>query len=172
MIKLNLQGSNEYAGIVNLPILGKILKEYSVKFAATIVAAPSRYNAGRERDKKNNLGRPQICSVRIVVYGLGTEISAVGDMLSNADLYLQQPSASECERDIEYSNPHYLVRPGSKMPNLSDLSISSDTGSKITPEKLDEVNKSRLLQLFDVANDTSIRAHFAPSPRLSSSLKE
>jgi hypothetical protein len=87
-------------------------------------------------------------------------------------LYLQQPSATECDRGVEYSNPHYLVRPGRKMPILSDFSGTDDVRKAIAPETLDEVKRNQFMQIFDVAIDSGIQPQIKASPRLRSTLKE
>jgi hypothetical protein len=172
MVMLNFQDSSKYAGVINQPFLCKILEKENVKFVATLTTSPLPKDQERNGEKKKYPVKPQDCSVRIVIYGLFSERSVVGDMLSSAGLYLQQPSVSECDRNTEYSNPHYLIRPGSNMPRLEDLSIHSDIRNITTSERLDEVNRNRLSQLFDTANDSGIRSQITPSPRLCSSLKE
>jgi hypothetical protein len=93
-------------------------------------------------------------------------------LLSDAGLFLQQPSAAECIGDIEYCNPHYLVRPGSQMPKLDELSISLDMQNTAMSETLDEASKNRFMRIFDFANDTNISSRITPSPRLRSTLME
>ena len=170
-MKLNFQDSGKYAGIITTPVLGKILEEYRVKFVATLVASRSESRQRRTQAKVKNSSRDPECSVRIVIYGLKGEESTVGTILSEAGLYFQQPSPVECDNNVEYSNPHYLVRPGSSMPKLDGLSISSDPHNLSTTEKLDEVDQSQLMRIFDLASD-DVQPRVTPSPRLRSSLKE
>lgn len=170
IIKLSFQDSKKYAGIVTLPVLGKLLDEFNVRFTATLSASASQPSQKRGREKTKDLARPQECSVHIVVYGLKRERSAISNVLSGAGLYLQQPSLAECDRDIEYSNPHYLVRPGCEMPKLE--STSSDVGNEVSPARLDDVKTGQFMQLFDLADNNGIRPEIKPSPRLRSSLKE
>ena len=172
ILKLYFQDSRKYAGLLTLPVLSKLLDEFSVKFTATLVASQSRPSQTSGRGKTKNLGPTQECSVRIVVYGLKYEKSAVGNLLSDAGLFLQEPPAAECIRDVEYCNPHYLVRPGSQMPKLDELSISSNVQNTAMSETLDEAGKNRFMRIFDFANDTNIFSQIIPSPRLRSTLKE
>ncbi|KAF2191078.1 hypothetical protein K469DRAFT_746516 [Zopfia rhizophila CBS 207.26] len=172
ILKLNFQDSNKYAGLLTLPALGKLLDEFYVKFTATLIASQSRPSQASRKVKVKDLVRTQECSVRIVVYGMKRDKSAVGSLLSDAGLYLQQPSAEECDRDVEYCNPHYLLRPGAQMPKLDELSISSNARKGGSSEMLDEVNKSRFMQIFDFANDVSNCLQVVPSSRLCSTLKD
>ena len=172
ILKLYFQDSTKYAGLLTLPVLSKLLDEFSVKFTATLVASQPRPSQASHRGKMKNLGSTQECSVRIIVYGLKCEKSAVGNLLSDASLFLQQPSAAECIREVEYCNPHYLVRPGYQMPKLDELSISSDVQNAAMLETLDEASKNRFMRIFDFANDTNIPSQVIPSPRLRSTLKE
>jgi len=172
ILKLYFQDSTKYAGLLTLPVLSKPLDEFNVKFAATLVASQPRPSQASQRGKMKNLGSTQECSVRIIVYGLKCEKSAVGNLLSDASLFLQQPSAAECIREVEYCNPHYLVRPGSQMPKLDELFISSDVQNAAMLETLDEASKNRFMRIFDFANDTNIPSQVIPSPRLCSTLKE
>ncbi|KAL9115840.1 MAG: hypothetical protein Q9227_000208 [Pyrenula ochraceoflavens] len=116
MIKLRYQDSNKYAGILLTPVLGKILDDFSVKYEASLVGSLSEPTPTRKQKKGHDPTRQRKCCVRVVVYGLKEEESKVGDLLSDDGLFLQQPSAAECLRNTNYSNPHYLVRPGSEMP--------------------------------------------------------
>lgn len=170
VLKLKTLESGKYAGLISNPALSRLLDEVNVKLIATL-AEPLPLPNGT-RGKKEKISRPQERSVRIVVYGSKTDRFIVGSMLSDTALYLQQPSAAECERDAEYFNPHYLVRPGSQMPKLDTLSISSDRRNETPAENLDEVNKNRFMQIFDIADGMDICSQIRPSGRLSSTLKE
>lgn len=121
MIKLYFQDTNKYAGLLTMPVLGKILDEFSIKFSPSLVVSKSQLDKTSTRTKGKGLERRYECSARIVVYGLKSEMTAVGDLLSDSDLFLQQPSATDCDRSIEYLNPHYLVRPGYPYPPIHML---------------------------------------------------
>lgn len=170
ILKLKALDGDKYAGVISSPVLGQLLDEFSVKLSATLELPPPSTKASASQMAK--LDRPRGHTVRIVIYGLKNDRFVVGNMLSEAGLFLQQPSATECERDIEYCNPHYLVRPGSQMPKLNALSISSDIKLAATSELLDEVNKHRFMRIFDTAHDMGIRFQIRPSERLASTLKE
>jgi hypothetical protein len=171
ILKLYFQDSNKYAGLLALPALCRLLDKFLVKLSATLIASRSKPSPTTVRNTKNRFASHE-CSVRIIVYGLKSEKSAVSELLSNATLYLQHPSAMECETDAEYCNPHYLVRPGCQLPVLDEMSISSDTRTSKASETLDEAEKSRLLRVFDSTGDFGVASEITASPRLRSTLKE
>ncbi|KAK2017313.1 hypothetical protein LZ32DRAFT_23401 [Colletotrichum eremochloae] len=86
-------------------------------------------------------------------------------------LWSTHPTANECDMDVEYFNPHFLVRPGSHMPRLAELEISSNNANTASSGTIDEKSKNRLMQIFDSAYDDGIMSTTAPSPRLRASLK-
>ena len=171
ILKLYFQDSNKYAGLIALPALCSLLDNFPVKFSASLIASPSKPSSTRVKSTKTSFASRE-CSVRIIIHGPKSEKCAVGEFLSSASLYLQQPSATERETDAEYCNPHYLVRPGGQLPALEELAISSDTRSKEASETLDEVEKSKLLRLFDSTDDFGVASQLIASPRLQSTLKE
>ncbi|KAJ0164776.1 hypothetical protein CTA2_225 [Colletotrichum tanaceti] len=175
LLKLYFKDSDTYAGIVTVPALNKILTEFETKLDATLSTpvAPQTSSTTASRKKKTpEKYRPNSqSSLRIVVYGTMKDFSVIGKLLSDAGLYLQHPSANECDLNAEYFNPHYLVRPGSCMPRLDELEISSSNADKASAGTLDETSKSRLMRIFDCADDDGITPKAEPSPRLRSSLK-
>jgi hypothetical protein len=171
MIKLSTVDSNKYVGIVTLPVLAKVLDEFRIKFTATLtMSLPEPCKKNVQAKVKDKI-RSRECSLRLVVQGLKCEQSAVGTLLSESGLYFQQPFASECDGSLEYSNPHYLLRPGSKMPTLDEPVLSPDVSNLKSSETFDEVARSRFMRLFDLANDT-FRPKIIASPRLRSTMKE
>ncbi|KAH8597908.1 SNF2 family N-terminal domain-containing protein [Bisporella sp. PMI_857] len=111
-------------------------------------------------------------SVRITVYGVKSEGDCVGQLLSDAGLYLQHPSAAELYRHLEYRNPHYLLCPGSQIPKLEALSISPEASSVAATDSMDEAHKTRFMQIFNSAKEPNAPLKSTPSPRLKSRLKE
>ena len=111
ILKLYFQDSNKYAGLIATPALCRLLDKFFVKFTATLIGSRSKPSPVTSKNTKKSFASYNH-SVRIVVYGLKGEKSGVSELLSNAGLYFQHPSATECETCIEYCNPHYLVRPG------------------------------------------------------------
>ncbi len=172
MLKLFFQDSKKYAGLLNSPALSVLLENRHIQLDATLIAPPDKKNQGSKKVREQKTSSPRECPVRIIVYGLASERIAVGNILSDADLYLQHPSPCEYDRHVEYINPHYLLRPGSQMPELEDLSINSASGAQKPSEPLDEVNRSRFIRIFDLANEVGGPLTVKPSHRLRSILQE
>ncbi|KAL0938545.1 uncharacterized protein CTRU02_205155 [Colletotrichum truncatum] len=172
-LKFYFQDSNKYAGLITLPVLNKLLMDFDTKLDATLNRPqPTQTTGSRKKDQKTDEYRPNSeSSLRIVVKGTMKEASNIGKLLSDAGFYLQHPSADDCDMDVEYFNPHYLVRPGSHMPRLGELDISSNDAATTPAGALDETSKSRLMRIFDSAGDDNILPTTAPSPRLRSTLK-
>lgn len=100
------------------------------------------------------------------------DASEIGTILSDVGLYLQHPSPAECDLQMKYHNPHYLVGPGSEMPKLEELSLRSDAKDQEIRCPLDETSKARILRVFDTAYDAiSEPLAVAPSERLATTLK-
>jgi len=112
-------------------------------------------------------------TLRLVLYGHISDEEAVGKALSDNDLYLQHPSLTECDGRVPYFNPQYLLRPGASMPELENLMISGQEKSRRQAgDPLDEVERSRLLQIFESAHDPNATFGIHQSSRLQSTLKE
>lgn len=171
-LKLSFQDSNKYAGVLNSPGLGVLLEDRRIQLNATLMAPHDKKNQVSKKTKNQKICSPRECPVRIIVYGLASERVAVGSLLSGAGLYLQHPSPYEYDSHVEYINPHYLLRPGSQMPDLEELSINSASGAQTPSETLDEVNKSRFIHIFDLANEVVGPLTVKPSHRLRSILQE
>jgi hypothetical protein len=172
VMKLYFQDPRKYAGILALPALQKLQEEFNIDYTANMVAPGSRKGQGTASGKAKPPNSVHDYSVRIVVYGVKSEGNPVGLLLSDAGLYLQHPSTTELYRHVNYWNPHYLLRPGSQMPKLEDLSISPNVSDANTTESMDEAHKSRFMQIFNSANGPNSSLNPTPSPRLRSGLKE
>ena len=169
MLKLSFQDSNKYAGLITSPALSIHLKNQSIQLNATLITPQ---NQGLKDTKSKKTYSSRECPVRITVYGLASEKGAVGSLLSGDGLYLQHPLPSEYDGSVEYFNPHYLLRPGANMPDLEQLSVNSDLGAVKSSESLDEVNRSRFIHIFDLANEVRGPLTVEPSRRLRSTLQE
>lgn len=172
MLKLSFQDSDKYAGLVTSSALLTLLKDKCIQLNATLMAPHGNLDPGSKNSKVHKTASSRECPVRIIVYGLASERYAVGNLLSEDGLYLQHPSLSEYDKNVKYINPHYLLRPGAQMPDLEQLSINPDSGVEKPSESLDEVNKSRLIRIFDLANEVGGPLTVKPSRRLRSTLQE
>ncbi|KDN66250.1 hypothetical protein CSUB01_06765 [Colletotrichum sublineola] len=174
-LKIYFEDTTKYAGIVTMPALSRLLTEFTTKLDAMLISTPRdpQTEVTREEGKyANECHSNSQASLRIVVYGTMEESSKVGRLLSDSDLYLQHPRASECHMDAEYFNPHFLLRPGFRMPRLEELDIpSNNADTTYSSTILDETNKNRLMRIFDSAHDDGITPTVAPSSRLRSFLK-
>ena len=169
-MKLSFQEPKKYAGILDLPALCKLQDEFTVEYTAIMMASASREDQRTVVKKAKKSDSTQDCSVRIIVYGVKSEENSVSDLLSNAGLYLQHPSAAELDRQVDYQNPQYLSHPGSQMPKLETLSISPDMNSVASTDLLDETHKSCFVQIFNSANGPSSHLNIKPSSRLLTTL--
>lgn len=170
-MKVYFQDSSKYAGILVLPVLCRLQEECTIEYTANMVALGSRKDEKPVKRKATATIAAHDCSIRIAVYGLKSQQSHVSQLLSDADLCLQHSSAGELYRQVDYWNPHYLLRPGSQMPKLELLSISLD-GNSQTTGSLDETDKSRFMQIFNSATGPSSPLKPMLNPPLKSTLKE
>ena len=172
MLKLSFQDSNKYAGLVISAALSTLLNDRSIQLNATLTAPHNKRDQISEKTRINSTYLPQDSSVRIIVYGLASEKVAVGNILSDAGLFLQHPLSNEYDRHVTYINPHYLLRPGSQMPELEQLSTNADSGAPNSPDALDEANKNRFMNIFDHANETDVSLIIKPNYRLRTTLEK
>lgn len=174
MLRLSFKDTSKHAGMIRSSTIYDLIKNYSVRMDAVLLA-PS---GDKARDSKKTMTDTadtsaylsQDCTARIVVYGLRSEKSAIGNILSDAGFFLQHPPPDECDRHMEYINPQYLLRPGSHMPNLEDL-IMAEKHSKPT-DNMDGITKSQFMRIFDQADAQTNSIKVKPSLRLRSILKE
>jgi hypothetical protein len=148
-----------YLGFIECSLLVQLVQTFSVTLTATVEVAEPRKKATTIRE----------LPVSMVVYGYLKDRKTVGALLADKDLALQHPR--DYDNSVEYNNPHYLVRPGSRMPNIN-CNPSSSLTKPVKNEVLDECEKSRLLRAFDSANGLGLHCRISPSPRLRSILKE
>ncbi|KAK5451730.1 hypothetical protein LTS15_007990 [Exophiala xenobiotica] len=174
-LKIYFQDTGKYAGLINVPALTRLHSDFNVRLTAHLVATSAK--PGKPSGKGGRTGSiNRECQVRVVVHGFKKEEVAIGALLSDAESFFQQPAMEECGRDIEYCNPHYLLRPGAYMPNLEDLSISPQSYLTPSSEALEEAENSKFMRIFeDASNPGDPVACFprTPSPpTLRSRLKE
>jgi hypothetical protein len=165
LLKLYHEGSNKYAGLLISPTLTRLINEFSVTLSATLSPPQS------EKDQEPASISSKDCSIHIVIYGVLTERNSVGDLLSEGSLFLQHPN--EYDMRADYVNPHYLLRPGARMPKIDVGTLSGGSRSTSSSrEVLDDTSKSQLLQVFNSANGPNLFSEVKSSPRLRTSLQE
>ncbi|KAH3982488.1 hypothetical protein HBI56_015260 [Parastagonospora nodorum] len=170
MVKIKRQTCGKYAGMIRLSVLSRILGDGAVQASATLIKTTPDPS---ESTGKKGSTLWHSYTARIVLAGLQQDRNRVGKLLSDSHQFLQHPYMEECG-ELEYCNPHYLVRPGASMPKLqgttSFVSASTKPFSSLT-----ELNKSRVLRIFDrvgLEGDERSRFHNSISPRVKSDLKQ
>ena len=174
MLKLFFRDSNRCAGIIDCSTLYVLLKNWCIRLDATLtVPSHDRQARASKRTNINQTCSSRDCSIRVILYDLTKKKDAIESLLSNAELYLQHPTPTEYDRRVEYVNPHYLLRPGSRMPELEYSPTNSDSGAhQKQGEPLDQLHKNRVMHIFDLANETGSLATVEASSRLRSTLRE
>lgn len=112
------------------------------------------------------------CAIRVVVYGMTSKKRDVAYSLSEKDLFLQHPTAAEYDAQVPYCNPHYLPGLGGYMPAIEGLDLSDEDGAGSAVCNLNEMNKARILQMFDAASGSSADVKVSLSTRIKSEMKE
>lgn len=167
VLKLSFQETDQYAGLVACEPLGKVMRDFSVLLTARVL---STERPGGKKAQKSVQSPATKLPVRVILHGLMAEKDAVGSFLSDHDLFFQHPFPSELDSSVPYFNPHYLLRPGSQMPDIGRLSLRGST-DEIPEEVLDDVSKARLMRVFNSAYDPEGSIEAKPSPRLKTTLE-
>lgn len=172
---LQNQNSGAHVGILNNYRLVNALRQLRLKMDATVISEiEDLRESGKLKMKKSAPPKAaQKCSIRIILYGHLNDKLAVGDLLSDAGFFLQHPYAAEIIPEVQYDNPHYLLRPGAEMPKLEHLHLDNVDDSPTQTEPGNEISKSRFLQIFETAEadgGTVTAVKTSPSPRLRSPL--
>lgn len=176
LLRMYTRHMKKYAGILIEPSLMKLLRDSKIKLETSLILPPAAQskrpkNAPLTKDTSPAITEPEL---RIIVYGMLDDAAGVGKTLSDAGLYFQHPSPTDCSLQLRYHNPQFLVRPGGEMPTLEDLSITASASNETQEKQLDELAKARVLRIFDNAHDGALGDQPAvePSPRLYTALKE
>jgi hypothetical protein len=174
IFRLQTQNSGKHAGILTNSRLVNILNQFPLRLDATLLISEVK-EAVKSKSRKSGTAAEsaQKYTIRIVIHGLQRDKEAIGNILSDAGFFLQHPSATEILPEIEYGNPHYLLRPGAKMPKIEDLRLEIDQYTSLQSEPEDDIRKSNILRLFETAEadgGTVTVLNTPPSPRLRSPL--
>jgi hypothetical protein len=149
MAKATYQDSGKFAGFINIPVICQLLDDIAVQLTTTLTVSSLSLAISAKPSRKQTTEISEDSKVRIVISGAREDRSRVGKLCSDSQLFLQHPFIEECG-EIEYSNPHYLLRPGAAMPKL-ESSLSFGLSGVCVPNSLNEVNKSRIMRIFDSA---------------------
>ena len=168
VLKLSFQDTGKYAGLITSEPLGRLVSDFSVALTARILPTERQ---SEKRSKKNADSLKVEVPVRVLVHGLMAQKDAVARFLSDHDLFFQHPFQDELHSSVPYFNPHYLLRPGAEMPDLSRLSLLCGFTNRTPAEVLSDVAKAQLMRVFDLAYDPGESITAKPSPRLRTTLQ-
>ena len=181
-LKLLTQDSAKYAGVLKAPVICDLMSKDVVQLKGTLVLNQSLSNergsiktAGkRSKVRQEGARTARHYLLRIVIHGAKEVRGMVAQILSEGGLFLQHPSLGECGRDTDYSNPHYLLRPGARMPALQELSYDLDADEATEPNGSGDVALARLARVFDTIDGygDETASSIVPSPRLRPILME
>lgn len=163
ILKLFGGKANRNVGLLNLPALEKIAREFTVTFSAKCEKEKQNKN------KRRSLGY-QDTPVHIIIYGLHEDMNAIGNTLSEGGLFLQHPT--EADTSVPYRNPQFLMSPGTDMQQIEDLSNSSLSTLTTMDQCSDEKWASEVFQAFETVDGPAEFDPVEPSPRLRTKLKE
>ena len=173
---LQNQNSGAHVGILNNSGLVNALQQLRIKLDATVLISEVKdmRESGKPKMRKHAPAKAaREHSIRIILYGLRDDKVAIGGLLSDAGFFLQHPYATEIIPEVQYDNPHYLLRPGAEMPKLEHLHLDIVDDSSAQTEPGNEISKSRFLQIFETAEadgGTVTAMKTSQSPRLCSLL--
>jgi hypothetical protein len=131
-------------------------RNYSVMFKACLDEKASIIKRNTSNDGP---------SLVITLYGFRQDSDAVGTLLSENKLYLQQPSIFD--PSTVYFNPQYLLRPGAEFK----LTAQGDSKSSIPEKKMGKAMKHQMLRVFDSAAGPATFSEMQGSKRLITCLK-
>ncbi|KAK4194508.1 SNF2 family N-terminal domain-containing protein [Triangularia verruculosa] len=175
---LNLRYGNTgtFAGMLVSEPLARLTKTYKVTLAASIGTENVR-RSSRMGTSRLGFDGVRMRPLRIIVYGFLSEMDDVANLLAKGGLFLQYPEESEYDRRVKYLNPMYLLPPGKEMPRIPSPSTAGSSRNKDTSvdqEELGEVERSRMLRIFDDASGPteSSMLGLTQSTRIISTLKD
>lgn len=126
----------------------RLIEEYNVTLSGTVLAMePQQVKRLKELERSRSVSR----RMRILVYGCFRDRDAIAKLLSDHDLFLQNPIAQEYDNRVHYWNPQYLVKPGAGMPSLDDNGMASMSlsRSEYSSEPLAEDQVCEIMRILD-----------------------
>ena len=136
--------------------LAALSRNYSITFEAFLDEKAPTW----KKSTSNNCR-----SLKITLYGLRQDSDAVGTLLSENKLYLQQPIAFDSS--AVYFDPQYLLRPGSEFK----LPVQEDFQSSVREKQMVQAVRSQILRVFDAAVGPATFYEVQVSKRLTADLK-
>ncbi|KAI1122696.1 hypothetical protein F5Y10DRAFT_281497 [Nemania abortiva] len=161
------------AGLLVSEALSRLTRECTVTLVATL-STPRHSKSKSASLSSTDIVRTGL--LKVTVYGLFSEKTAVTDILDSGNLFLQRPDETGYDKRVKYFNPMYLLRPGADMPRILGASAteSSEQTARSVNEISRELERSLALKIFDEANGSNDNAclDLKQSPRLVSKLKD
>ena len=136
--------------------LAALSRNYSITFRASLDEKASTL----KKSISNNCH-----SMQITLYGLRQDSDAVGTLLSENRLYLQQPSTFD--PSAVYFNPQYLLRPGTEFRSP----VQEDFQCSVREKQMAQAVRSQILRVFDAAVGPATFSEVQVSKRLTTNLK-
>jgi SWI/SNF-related matrix-associated actin-dependent regulator of chromatin subfamily A3 len=164
MVYISLNSAQDTVAVLVSETLSGLVREFAVTMNATLCGK-------KQKAKYNNMG-PTFLSVRIVLYGFLQQKDAIADALAGGGLFLQHPGETECNRNVKYVNPQYLLGPGQELPPIEELSVSTCCAphgqrSAQACDVLNESEVNKVQKIFDTATPLGeLIPTIEPSPRL------
>ena len=159
MVVVHQAQTLKYGGLLNHETgqaLAALSRNYSITFKASLDE-----NASTMKRSTSNGYR----SLLITLYGLRQDSDAVDTLLLKNKLYLQQPSTFD--PSFVYSNPQYLLRPGSEFSRA----VQEDSKFSIREKQMGQSIKHQTLRVFDSAVGPATFSEMQGSKRLITDLK-
>lgn len=172
------QTSPQYVGSTRCPVLAQVQERFTVRLSASLNLDPQpcdKFKSRAERSKsraKFSETRTRKCILRIVIFGMSDEQHAIGDLLSEAGLFLQHPTLEEYGGATEYCNPHFLVRPGTSLAAMGSLPATLQDSEERPRHVLVDTEKNQLMQVFDSIGGSGDEIKATASPRIITPLQE
>jgi hypothetical protein len=163
LLKLSAGSSKHNVGFLYSEALGKLARDCQVTLSARC-ERPHKEIASRV-----TLGHKDT-KVKIVIYGLSSEIDLVNSILSDGDLFLQHPTQGDTS--VPYQNPQFLLAPGTEMPLVEELNAGNLLKIEDIDQVLDKLWVSEVFHAFDNVDGPATFAAVEQSPRLQTKLKE
>ena len=159
MVMVRHAQTAEYGGLLDHGT-GQALAALSRNYPVTFKAFLDEKAPTLKKSASNNC-----CSLQIILYGLRQDSDAVGTLLSENKMYLQQPNTFDSS--AVYFNPQYLLRPGSEFKLL----VQEDFQSSVREKQMGQAVRSQILRVFDAAVGPATFCEVQVSKRLTADLK-
>jgi hypothetical protein len=139
---------------------GQALAAVSRNYPITLKASLDEKASAMKNGTSNNCR-----SLKITLYGFHQDSDAIGTLLSENKLYLQQPSTFDSS--TVYFNPQYLLRPGSEFK----FAVKEDLHCSVREKQVAPALRSQMLHVFDAAVGPATFSGVQVSKRLTTDLK-